>query len=83
MNEAERICQFHFSRGLTSVQANTAYTWFENLIPSDYRPTTMITGSFNYLGTIMIGNSGTISAIFVNAYSGSSRTFNASAMWRY
>lgn len=77
MNEVERICQFNYIRGLTSIQANNVYIWYENLIPSDYRPTNMITGSFNYLGTIMMSNSGTISAIFVNAYSGSSRTFNA------
>lgn len=83
VNEAERICQFHYGRGLTSIQANTVYTWYENLIPSDYRPTRIIIGSFNYMGSLIITESGTISAVFVNAYSGSNRTFHASAMWRY
>ena len=83
VNEAIRMCDFHYQRDFTSATADTNYSWHTGLIPSDYRPITQATGSFNFLGTLIINTNGNVGGRFATTWTNSSRTVQGSAMWHY
>lgn len=83
VNGAERLASFKYSRHFGSVTGGTAYTWHSGAIPSDYRPTQATTGAFNYIGTLIISTNGDIGGVMQNTDTSGSKTYNASAMWRY
>lgn len=81
-NEDLRLCHLSYSRTFSSASANTLYGWGQ-LIPSAYRPPSMVTGSGNRNGaTVTIDSDGYLYGRFQTAFS-SSTSFYYSAMWHY
>lgn len=81
-NEDLRLCELRYSRTFNSASVNTMYEWGQ-LIPSTYRPSSIVNGSGNRNGaTITIDSNGNLYGRFQLAFS-SSTTFYYSVMWHY
>lgn len=81
-NEDLRLCELRYSRTFNSASVNTMYEWGQ-LIPSTYRPSSIVNGSGNRNGaTISIDSDGKLYGRFQLAFS-SSTTFYYSVMWHY
>ena len=81
-NEDLRLCELRYSRTFNSASANTMYEWGQ-LIPSTYRPSSMVNGNGNRNGaTVTIDSNGYLYGRFQLAFS-SETTFYYSAMWHY
>ena len=82
VNSAERICVLQYVRDFSAADADKFYEWHNNAIPTQYRPSAQVNGSFNQVGTLYVDSTGQIGGKFANAWS-SNRTAKGSVMWHY
>ena len=82
VNTATKMCELRYRRTFSSASADTFYTWHSGLIPSDYRPSSQINGSFNQVGILYIDSTGEVGGKFANGWN-SSRKCIGSAIWHY
>ena len=82
VNTTLRLCELRYVRAFSSATAYTYYTWHTGAIPSSYRPSSQVVGSFNYGGTLYVDSEGDIGGLFTNGWS-STHNIIGSVMWHY
>lgn len=82
INRETRTAELRYVRDFNSASADTFYSWHTGAIPSDYRPSAQVNGSFNQVGTLYTDSNGDIGGKFANSWS-STRTVKGSVMWHY
>lgn len=82
VNKETRTAELRYVRDFNSASADTFYSWHTGAIPSDYRPSAQVNGSFNQVGTLYADSNGDIGGKFANSWS-STRTVKGSVMWHY
>ena len=82
VNETTRMCELRYIRSFSSASADTFYSWGTEIIPSGYRPSSQVQGSFNQVGVLYVDSSGNIGGKFAIGWS-SSRNCIGSVMWHY
>ena len=82
VNKETRTCELRYNREFASASADTFYSWHTNAIPSTYRPSSQVNGSFNQVGILYVDSNGDIGGKFANGWS-SNRLCKGTVMWHY
>lgn len=90
INPSIRLCELYFEKTFSSGSADTtsngsngtSYTWFEAIVPSEYRTSYGVMGGLNYGGSCYVTAGGSVGGRLANAFS-VSRTLKGTVVWHY